>query len=49
MYAPMVKTGADRVKPVVEMDEAERAFQQRIDAGIKIEPGTGCPRAIARP
>ena len=38
-----MKTDADRVKPLAEMDPRERAFQQRIDAGIKIEPRDWMP------
>jgi ring-1,2-phenylacetyl-CoA epoxidase subunit PaaA len=48
MYAQMVKTDADRVKPVAEMDAQERAFQQRIDAGIKIEPKDWMPEGYRR-
>ena len=43
MPAQMVKTDADRVKPVAEMDDRERALQERIDAGIKIEPKDWMP------
>ncbi|MCG6858635.1 MAG: 1,2-phenylacetyl-CoA epoxidase subunit A [Salaquimonas sp.] len=43
MYAQMVKTDADRVKSLDEMDPQERAFQQRIDAGEKIEPKEWMP------
>jgi ring-1,2-phenylacetyl-CoA epoxidase subunit PaaA len=39
----MVKTDADRVKSLDEMDPQERAFQQRIDAGEKIEPKEWMP------
>jgi ring-1,2-phenylacetyl-CoA epoxidase subunit PaaA len=38
MYAQMVDTGAAKVHALSEMSPAERAFQERIDAGIKIEP-----------
>ena len=38
-----MKTGADRVKPLAEMDPRERAFQERIDAGVKIEPKDWMP------
>lgn len=38
MYAQMVDTGAAKVHALTEMSAEERAFQQRIDAGIKIEP-----------
>ncbi len=38
MYAQMVETGAARVQAMSEMSAEERAFQEKIDAGIKIEP-----------
>ncbi|MBL6749614.1 MAG: 1,2-phenylacetyl-CoA epoxidase subunit A [Nevskia sp.] len=38
MYAQMVDTGAKRVRAAEEMDADERAFQERIDRGVKIEP-----------
>ena len=41
MYAQMVK--ADNVKSDAEMSPDERAFQQRIDADIKIEPKDWMP------
>jgi ring-1,2-phenylacetyl-CoA epoxidase subunit PaaA len=37
MYAQMVDTGVERVKTKEEMSPEERAFQERIDADIKIE------------
>jgi ring-1,2-phenylacetyl-CoA epoxidase subunit PaaA len=43
MYAQMVDTGADRVKSLDEMAPEERAFQERIDAGIRIEPKDPMP------
>lgn len=43
MYAQMVKTDASRVKERAELSPAERAFQERIDAGIKIEPKDWMP------
>ena len=49
MYAQLVETGAKAVKTIEQMEPQERAFQQRIDAGIKLEPRTGCPRRIAAP
>ena len=48
MYTQTVKTDADRVKPVAEMDAQERAFQERIDAGIKIEPKDWMPDAYRK-
>ena len=38
MYAQMVDTGAAKVHALTAMSPEERAFQERIDAGIKIEP-----------
>ncbi len=38
MYAQMVDTGASKLTRLAEMSDEERAFQQRIDAGVKIEP-----------
>ncbi len=43
MYAQMVKTARSGVKPRDEMSEDERAFQDKIDAGIKIEPRDWMP------
>jgi ring-1,2-phenylacetyl-CoA epoxidase subunit PaaA len=37
MYAQMVETGSRRLRSLDEMAPEERAFQERIDAGIKIE------------
>ena len=38
MYAQMVDTGASKLTRLAEMSDEERAFQERIDAGVKIEP-----------
>ena len=43
MYAQMVKTDSDRVKAMAEMSPEERAFQERIDRGEKIEPKDWMP------
>ena len=43
MYAQMVKTGTERVKTREEMTEEERGFQERIDAGTRIEPKDWMP------
>jgi len=48
MYAQMVKTDADRVKDLEEMTPQERAFQERIDADIKIEPKDWMPEAYRK-
>jgi len=38
MYAQMVDTGVTSLRAVEELSPEERAFEQRIDADIKIEP-----------
>lgn len=38
MYAQLVDTGARQLRSLEQMSPEERAFQERIDAGIKIEP-----------
>ncbi len=43
MYAQLVKSSGKGVKSLEEMDPQERAFQQRIDAGDKIEPKDWMP------
>lgn len=43
MYAQMVKTDGSGVKSRADMSVAERAFQDRIDADIKIEPKDWMP------
>jgi len=43
MYAQMVKTGVSEVKTRESMSPEERAFQDRIDAGEKIEPKDWMP------
>ena len=43
MYAQEVKSTGKSVKSVDEMDPQERAFQERIDADIKIEPKEWMP------
>ncbi len=48
MYAQMVKTDGDRVKTPDEMTAQERAFQARIDAGIKIEPKDWMPESYRK-
>ena len=48
MYAQMVKSGVDKVKNLDEMDPQERAFQERIDADIKIEPKDWMPEAYRK-
>ena len=48
MYAQMVKTGLDQVKSRDEMSPEEQAFQDRIDADIKIEPKEWMPEAYRK-
>ena len=43
MYAQMVKSTGERVKALDEMGPEERAFQERVDADIKIEPKDWMP------
>ncbi len=43
MYAQMIKSTGKGVKTLDEMDPVERAFQERIDAGGKIEPRDWMP------
>ena len=48
MYAQMVNTGARSVRSRDEMDDKERAFQDRIDADSKIEPGDWMPEGYRK-
>jgi len=48
MYAQMVKTDGKNVKSIDEMDEQERAFQERVDANEKIEPKEWMPDAYRK-
>ena len=48
MYAQMVKTDADRVRSLEEMSAQERAFQERIDRGEKIEPKEWMPEGYRK-
>jgi ring-1,2-phenylacetyl-CoA epoxidase subunit PaaA len=48
MYAQMVKTDAARVRRLDEMEPRERAFQERINAGQKIEPKEWMPEAYRK-
>lgn len=48
MYAQMVDTGLKKVQVVEDMSEQERAFQARIDAGVKIEPKDWMPDAYRK-
>jgi len=48
MYAQMIKSTGKGVKPLDEMDPVERAFQERIDAGGKIEPRDWMPEGYRK-
>jgi len=48
MYAQMVKSTGERVKTLDEMGPEERAFQERIDAGVKIEPKDFMPEGYRK-
>jgi ring-1,2-phenylacetyl-CoA epoxidase subunit PaaA len=48
MYAQMVDTGAKRLRSLDELSPAEREFQARIDADIKIEPKEWMPEAYRK-
>lgn len=48
MYAQMVETGSKGARDLESMSEQERAFQQRIDADIKIEPKNWMPEAYRK-
>jgi ring-1,2-phenylacetyl-CoA epoxidase subunit PaaA len=48
MYAQMVKTDADRVRSLNEMSPQERAFQERVDRGEKIEPKEWMPEGYRK-
>ena len=45
MYAQMVKSSGKKVRSLDEMSQEERAFQERIDRGEKIEPKDWMPDA----
>ena len=48
MYAQLVETGRERLQSRAEMSAEERAFQERIDAGIKIEPKDWMPEGYRK-
>ena len=48
MYAQMVKTDGARVRSLDEMEPEERAFQERVDAGQKIEPKEWMPEGYRK-
>ncbi|WP_151704907.1 1,2-phenylacetyl-CoA epoxidase subunit PaaA [Nitrincola alkalilacustris] len=48
MYAQLVETGSKRLKTLEEMGPEERAFQEKIDAEIKIEPKNWMPESYRK-
>ncbi|MES0882134.1 1,2-phenylacetyl-CoA epoxidase subunit PaaA [Roseibium sp. SCP14] len=48
MYAQMVKTDSKKVRDISEMSDEERAFQERIDCGEKIEPTDWMPEGYRK-
>ena len=48
MYAQMVETGARKLRSLDELSAEERAFQKRIDAGIRIEPKDFMPEGYRK-
>src|ERR1700758_5858322 len=48
MYAQMVETGAKRLRSLEEMSPEEQAFQQRVDADVKIEPKEWMPEGYRK-
>ena len=48
MYAQMIKTDSDRVKDLSELSPEDRAFQERIDRGEKIEPKEYMPEGYRK-
>lgn len=48
MYAQMVETGTQRLRSMSELSGEEKAFQKRIDDGIKIEPKDWMPDAYRK-
>ena len=48
MYAQMVETGAKRLRSLEELGPEERAFQERIDADVRIEPKDWMPEGYRK-
>lgn len=48
MYAQMVKSTGERVKTLDEMGPEERAFQEKVDAGVKIEAKDWMPEGYRK-
>jgi ring-1,2-phenylacetyl-CoA epoxidase subunit PaaA len=48
MYTQLIDTGVKTVRSLEEMSEAERAFQQKIDAGVRVEAKDWMPDAYRK-
>jgi len=48
MYAQLVETGTKAVKTLDQMEPQERAFQEKLNAGIKVEPKDWMPVAYRK-
>jgi ring-1,2-phenylacetyl-CoA epoxidase subunit PaaA len=48
MYTQLIDTGAKTVRSLEDMSEAERAFQQKIDAGVRVEAKDWMPDAYRK-
>src|SRR5947209_13960694 len=48
MYAQLVDTGVQNLREPADMSAEERRFQDRVDAGIKIEPKDFMPEAYRK-
>ncbi|MGG4775475.1 1,2-phenylacetyl-CoA epoxidase subunit A [Alcaligenaceae bacterium 429] len=48
MYAQVINTGSDRVRPIDEMSAEEQAFMERIERGEKIEPKEWMPEGYRK-
>ncbi len=48
MYAQLVETGVKSVRSVDQLNGPEKAFQQRIDEGIRIEAKDWMPEAYRK-
>ncbi len=48
MYAQMVDTGAKTLRALDELSAEDRRFQERIDAGIRVEPKDPMPEGYRR-
>ena len=48
MYAQLVETGTKGVKTLEQMSPQERAWQEKINAGVKVEPKDWMPDAYRK-